>query len=145
MERGIRRLSHYVASQFCNSCNAGTDGTPNESMQDVLVRVRQLLSITETQYTGQDVLIVAPDSFTLSALQAAALGVDLTEHGGYFMAPGEVCCTVVHRSRHSEHRTLHLLINFTAMCVRTTLWSALILVHAIILIPHDTLFLMHAV
>ena len=28
---------------------AGTDGTPNESMQDVLVRVRQLMSITETQ------------------------------------------------------------------------------------------------
>ena len=61
-------------------------------MQDVLVRVRQLLSITETQYTGQDILIVAPDSFTLSALQAAALGVDLKEHAGYFMAPGEVCC-----------------------------------------------------
>ena len=54
------------------------------------MRVRQLMSVTETQYTGQDILIVAPDSFTLSALQAAALGVDLSGHGEYAMGPGQV-------------------------------------------------------
>ena len=135
---------------------AGTDGTPNESIQDVLVRVRQLMSITETQvrpegvvwiiylpgegggsyipyrtgpppyrpprtaqgppcayilqwsgganhvvhpvvpppspvqYSGQDVLLIAPDSYTLSAVQAAALGVDMKLHGMYGMGPGEV-------------------------------------------------------
>lgn len=45
------------------------DGTPNESVQDVLVRVRQLLSILETQYQGDQVLIVSPDSDNLSVLQ----------------------------------------------------------------------------
>ena len=30
----------------------GTDGTPNESVSDVLVRVRQVMSITETQVSS---------------------------------------------------------------------------------------------
>lgn len=47
----------------------GYDGTPNESAADVLTRMRQLLSICETQYSGEDVVIVAPDSDTLSILQ----------------------------------------------------------------------------
>lgn len=67
-----------------------TDGTPNESMEDVLVRVRQLLSITETQYYGEVILIISPDSYNLSALQAAVLGIDLRSHLEYEMAPGEV-------------------------------------------------------
>lgn len=45
------------------------DGTPNESVHDVLVRVRQLLSILETQYQGDQILIVSPDSDNLSVLQ----------------------------------------------------------------------------
>ncbi|KXZ52065.1 hypothetical protein GPECTOR_10g1088 [Gonium pectorale] len=49
----------------------GYDGTPHESSADVLVRMRQLLSITETQYYGEDVLLVAPDSDCLSVLQAS--------------------------------------------------------------------------
>ncbi|GAX81200.1 hypothetical protein CEUSTIGMA_g8632.t1 [Chlamydomonas eustigma] len=69
---------------------AGTDGTPNESMEDVLVRMRQVISITETQYSGEDVILVAPDSYTLSALQAAVLGVDLRQHVSFAMIPGEV-------------------------------------------------------
>lgn len=45
------------------------DGTPNESVNDVLVRVRQLMSILETQYQGDQVVIVSPDSDNLSVLQ----------------------------------------------------------------------------
>lgn len=37
------------------------DGTVHESSNDVLVRVRQLLSLLETQYSGDTVVIVAPD------------------------------------------------------------------------------------
>ncbi|EFN55931.1 hypothetical protein CHLNCDRAFT_12207, partial [Chlorella variabilis] len=53
------------------------DGTVHESSADVLVRVRQLLSILETEYIGESVVIVSPDSDNLSVLQAACLGVDL--------------------------------------------------------------------
>ncbi|KAG1656429.1 hypothetical protein FOA52_009644 [Chlamydomonas sp. UWO 241] len=67
-----------------------TDGTPHESIADVLVRVRQMMSVTETQFSGQEVVIVSPDSYSLSALQAAVLGVDLSQHMRFAMAPGEV-------------------------------------------------------
>ena len=48
---------------------ASDDGTPHESVQDVLVRVRQLMSKLETQYSGEDIVILAPDSDCLSILQ----------------------------------------------------------------------------
>jgi broad specificity phosphatase PhoE len=53
----------------------GYDGTPPESASDVLTRMRQLLSVTETQYTGEDVVIIAPDSDTLSILQVGWWGI----------------------------------------------------------------------
>ncbi|GLC40928.1 hypothetical protein PLESTF_001057200 [Pleodorina starrii] len=68
----------------------GTDGTPPESTSDVLVRMRQVLSITETQYFGEDVLLVAPDSDCLSVLQAGVLGLDLRQHRRFAFRPGEV-------------------------------------------------------
>lgn len=53
------------------------DGTPNESVADVFVRVTQLMSILETQYSGDTVIIVSPDSDNLSVLQAGIIGLDL--------------------------------------------------------------------
>lgn len=53
------------------------DGTPNESAADVFVRVTQLMSILETQYSEDTVIIVSPDSDNLSILQAGLIGLDL--------------------------------------------------------------------
>ena len=53
-----------------------SDGTPNESVEDVFVRVTQLMSILETQYSGETVIIVSPDSDNLSVLQAGLVGLD---------------------------------------------------------------------
>lgn len=53
------------------------DGTPNECVADVFVRVTQLMSILETQYSGDTVVIVSPDSDNLSILQAGLIGLDL--------------------------------------------------------------------
>lgn len=68
----------------------GEDGTPNDSSDDVFVRVRQLLSKLETQYFGENILILSPDSDPLSVLQAALMGKELTEHHKYEFQPGEV-------------------------------------------------------
>lgn len=56
------------------------DGTPNESVSDVFVRVTQLMSILETQYSKDTVIIVSPDSDNLSVLQAGLLGIDLRRY-----------------------------------------------------------------
>uniref|UniRef100_A0A061RZ05 Phosphoglycerate bisphosphoglycerate mutase family protein n=1 Tax=Tetraselmis sp. GSL018 TaxID=582737 RepID=A0A061RZ05_9CHLO len=67
----------------------GTDGTPNESVLDILVRVRQMMSVLETQFSDEDVVVVSPDSDNLSILQAAVLGADLRRHGEFGFRPGE--------------------------------------------------------
>ncbi|XP_043707736.1 uncharacterized protein LOC122657049 [Telopea speciosissima] len=66
------------------------DGTPNESISDVFVRVTQLMSILETQYSGDTVIIVSPDSDNLTVLQAGLVGLDLRRHRDLSFGPGEV-------------------------------------------------------
>ncbi|XP_021733639.1 uncharacterized protein LOC110700404 [Chenopodium quinoa] len=66
------------------------DGTPNESVEDVFVRVTQLMSILETQYSGDTVIIVSPDSDNLTVLQAGLVGLDLRRHRDLSFSPGEV-------------------------------------------------------
>ncbi|KAK9108055.1 hypothetical protein Syun_024066 [Stephania yunnanensis] len=66
------------------------DGTPNESVSDVFVRVTQLMSILETQYSGDTVIIVSPDSDNLTVLQAGLIGLDLRRHRDLSFGLGEV-------------------------------------------------------
>ncbi|XP_058087626.1 uncharacterized protein LOC131234708 [Magnolia sinica] len=66
------------------------NGTPNESVSDVFVRVTQLMSILETQYSGDTVIIVSPDSDNLTVLQAGLVGLDLRRHRDLSFSPGEV-------------------------------------------------------
>ncbi|PON93377.1 Histidine phosphatase [Trema orientale] len=66
------------------------DGTPNESVKDVFVRVIQLMSILETQYSGDTVIIVSPDSDNLTILQAGLIGLDLRRHRELSFGPGEI-------------------------------------------------------
>ncbi|KAF6000652.1 hypothetical protein F1559_000619 [Cyanidiococcus yangmingshanensis] len=70
----------------------GEDGTPPESIFDVFIRVRQLLSKLETQYgaQGADVVIVAPDTYTLSILECMLNGEPLEQFDQHLFAPGEV-------------------------------------------------------
>ncbi|KDP31111.1 hypothetical protein JCGZ_11487 [Jatropha curcas] len=66
------------------------DGTPNESVSDVFVRVTQLMSILETQYSEETIVIVSPDSDNLTILQAGLVGLDLRRHRDLSFGPGEV-------------------------------------------------------
>lgn len=68
----------------------GEDGTPNDSVEDVFVRVRQLISKLETQYFGETVVIVAPDSDPLTVLQTALTGRDVCTLHECEYEPGEV-------------------------------------------------------
>ncbi len=66
------------------------DGTPNESVEQVFVKVRQLVSKLETQYFGENIVIIAPDSQPLSILQAALMDIDLGMHNELAFTPGEL-------------------------------------------------------
>ena len=50
---------------------ASKDGTPSDSISDVLVRMNQLVSTIESLYSGENVVIISPDSEILSVLLAA--------------------------------------------------------------------------
>lgn len=67
----------------------GEDGTLNESALDLLVRVRNIISILETSYQGVDVVLVSPSSDVLSVLLSAALGEDLRTHAKHSLGPAE--------------------------------------------------------
>lgn len=51
--------------------DANNDGTPSESVDDVYVRGNQLIATIESMYSGENVIIVSPDSDNLSILSAA--------------------------------------------------------------------------
>ena len=70
------------------------DGTPSESVSDVLVRGNQLVSTIESMYSGENVVIVSPDGDVLSVLQAALINDNpddtLPLHSQFHFANGEV-------------------------------------------------------
>ena len=69
------------------------DGTPSDSINDVLVRANQLVATMESMYSGENILIVAPDSEILSILTAALSDKDpdsaLPTHAKFFYTNGE--------------------------------------------------------
>lgn len=67
-----------------------TDGTPNESVEQVFVKLRQLISKLETQYFGENIIIIAPDSQPLSILQATLMDSGLENHHDLAFNPGEI-------------------------------------------------------
>ncbi|KAG5179958.1 hypothetical protein JKP88DRAFT_71705 [Tribonema minus] len=67
------------------------DGTLSESVLDVLVRGRQLMSKLETQFSAEDIVLVSPDSDNLSILQAFVLGEEFfAKHSKFFFRAGEM-------------------------------------------------------
>ena len=65
------------------------DGSYAESVEDVYVRVREVLSVCETTLCD-DVVLVAPGSDVLSVLEASLRGRRLTDHFALAFQPGEV-------------------------------------------------------
>jgi broad specificity phosphatase PhoE len=66
------------------------DGTPHERLADVAVRLRQLLSVLETQYSGDAVLLVACDGTTLALLSCMMAGIPFEHVHELEYKPGEV-------------------------------------------------------
>lgn len=71
----------------------GEDETPSESITQVLARDNQLISTIESMYSGENVLVISPDSDVLSILVAALHSddpdSDIPRHAQFHFDNGE--------------------------------------------------------
>ena len=69
---------------------ANDDGTPHETLADQAIRLRQLLSALETQYSGDTILLIFPDSTGPALLSAMMAGVPYNRVHELEFQPGEI-------------------------------------------------------
>mmetsp|Transcript_37887 Transcript_37887/g.43275 ORF Transcript_37887/g.43275 Transcript_37887/m.43275 type:complete len:364 (+) Transcript_37887:109-1200(+) len=74
------------------------DGTPNEILADVAVRLVQLLSVMETQYSGDTVLVIGCDGTTLALMSCMISGIPFNRVHELEFLPGEVRLDVNYES-----------------------------------------------
>jgi len=74
------------------------DGTPNETLSTQIIRLRQLMSVLETQYSGDNILLIFPDGTTPAVLTAAIGGMPLNRVHELNFKPGEVHFNVTYES-----------------------------------------------
>jgi len=58
---------------------ANEDGTPNETLADQVIRLRQLFSVLESQYSGESIVLVFPDGTGPALLMCMMAGIPLSE------------------------------------------------------------------
>jgi broad specificity phosphatase PhoE len=74
------------------------DGTPHETLSDVAIRLRQLMSILESQYSGETILLVFPDGTGPALLSAMVAGIPYNRVHELEFAPGELRVDVTKQS-----------------------------------------------
>jgi broad specificity phosphatase PhoE len=74
------------------------DGTPHETLADQSIRLRQLLSILETLYSGDTILLVFPDGTGPALLSAMMAGIPYNRVHELEFAPGEIRLNVTRDS-----------------------------------------------
>lgn len=66
------------------------DGTPNETLSEQVIRLRQLMSVLETQFSGDTILLVFGDGTSPALLSCLIAGIPLNRVHEFNFAPGEV-------------------------------------------------------
>merc|ERR1711957_482278 len=66
------------------------DGTPNETLSNQVTRLRELLSLLETQCSGDTILLIFPDGTGPALLSALIAGIPLNRVHELDFAPGEM-------------------------------------------------------
>ncbi|KAL3796927.1 hypothetical protein HJC23_000680 [Cyclotella cryptica] len=66
------------------------DGTANETLHEQMIRLRQLMSILETQYSGDSILLIFPDGTSPALLSCLIAGIPLKDVHALNFEPGEV-------------------------------------------------------
>ena len=66
------------------------DGTPNETLSNQITRLRQLMAVCETNFSGDDVLFIFPDNTGPALLSCMIAGVPVNRVHELEWSPGEV-------------------------------------------------------
>lgn len=66
------------------------DGTPNETLANQITRLRQLMAVCETNFSGDDVLFIFPDNTGPALLSCMIAGVPVNRVHELEWSPGEV-------------------------------------------------------
>jgi hypothetical protein len=69
---------------------ANEDGTPNETLHDQFIRLRQFLSLQESRTSGEIILIIFPDGTGPALLSCMIAGIPFSKCHVLEMSPGEV-------------------------------------------------------
>ena len=83
------KLAAMDSQDIDNAPEPTDDGTPGDSVNDVIGRMTNTITKIEQTYGGGDFIIIPGDSTVLSVFAAAACGVDLREHARFELRPGE--------------------------------------------------------
>lgn len=67
-----------------------TDGTPQDTLADQAIRLRQVMSILETQFSGDNIVLVFPDGSSPALLSAMIAGIPYNKAHVLEFAPGEI-------------------------------------------------------
>jgi len=74
------------------------DGTPHETLADQTVRLRQLLCVLETQYSGDTILLIFPDGTGPALLTCLIGGIPLNRVHEFEFQSGEVRLDINYKS-----------------------------------------------
>jgi len=80
---------------------ANEDGTPHENLANQVVRLQQLISVLETQYSGDTVLLVFPDGTGPALLTCLIGGIPLNRVHELEYRSGEVRLNVNYETSHA--------------------------------------------
>jgi broad specificity phosphatase PhoE len=77
---------------------ANEDGTPNETLTDQFIRLRQFISLQESRTSGENILVIFPDGTGPALLSCMIAGIPLNECHALDFAPGEIRLSITEES-----------------------------------------------
>ena len=69
---------------------ANDDGTPNETLDDQFIRLRQFFSLQESRTSGENILVIFPDGTGPALASAVIAGIPLNKCHALEYEPGEI-------------------------------------------------------
>lgn len=90
-----RSKSEYESAVWALDMDGGRppahdDGTSDETLQEPMIRLRQLMSVLETHYSGDTILLVFADGTTPAVLSCMMAGIPLAQCHALEFGPGEL-------------------------------------------------------